>query len=201
MLNDCLHCTARSLRGEIDHTHDIRNEMACHMELFSLPLLGERERERSNSTSVPDIGLLTTGVTMDMCSGLETHATVLRVRWMTINHLIYERNSVSVACLLTCNNVTTPQQLRKMPGKGVAGCSQVKIQFVAVGWAQMHCQYFCVWIWAVSRYSCFYLFDAFGFKALTVENCHPQAYEAYGLIGFGFTEIQIWEMGWKCGRG
>lgn len=32
--------------GEIDHTHDIRNEMACHMELFSLPLLGERERER-----------------------------------------------------------------------------------------------------------------------------------------------------------
>lgn len=100
------------------------------MELFSHPAAW-RERERSHSTSVPDTGLLTTGVTMDMCSGLQTHAQALPVRWMTINHLIYERNSLSVACFLTCNNVTTPQQLRKMPGKGVEGCSWAKSRCVA----------------------------------------------------------------------
>lgn len=58
----------------------------------------------------------------------------------------------------------------------------------------MHGQCVCVWIKEVSHYSYFYLFDAFGFKALTIEKCHPQAYEAYGMIGFGLTEIQIWEM-------
>lgn len=47
--------------------------------------------------------------------------------------MIYERNSPSVACFLTCNNVTTPQQLRKMPEKGVEGCSSVKMRCVAVG--------------------------------------------------------------------
>lgn len=117
--------------GEIDHTHDIRNEMACHMELFYLLLLGERER--SHSTSVPDIGFLTTRVTMYVCLGLETRATAWRARWMMINHLIYEWNSLSVSCFLTCNNVTTPEQLRKMPGKHIEGCSLVNIQYDAVG--------------------------------------------------------------------
>lgn len=55
--------TAAPLHNEeIDHTHAIRNKMACHMELFSLPL----PRDRSYSTSMTDIGLLTGGVTMDM---------------------------------------------------------------------------------------------------------------------------------------
>lgn len=35
----------------------------------------EGEAKISHSTSVPDIGILTSGVTMDMCSGLGTHAT------------------------------------------------------------------------------------------------------------------------------
>ncbi len=114
-LNDCLHCTSRSLQEEIDHTHDIRNEMACHMELFSLPLLkkGARATPQVRRVKAPwQVGLLW------ICSRFGTHATVLSERWMTINHLIYERDSLSVACFLTCNNITTPQQLRKNPRGG-----------------------------------------------------------------------------------
>lgn len=44
--------------GEIDHTHDIINEMACHMELFYLLLLREREGGGGHSTSATDIGFL-----------------------------------------------------------------------------------------------------------------------------------------------
>lgn len=67
MLNDCLHCAARSLPGEIDQTHNIRNEMACHTELFSVSRCSEGARKITHSTSAPEIGVLTTGVTMDMC--------------------------------------------------------------------------------------------------------------------------------------
>lgn len=55
---------------------------------------------------------------MNIYSGLATHAVVLLVRWMTINQLIYKLNGHSVACFLTCKNVTIAKQLRKMPGKG-----------------------------------------------------------------------------------
>lgn len=41
MLNDCLRRAARSLPGEIDQTHNIRNEMACHTELFSVSRCSE----------------------------------------------------------------------------------------------------------------------------------------------------------------
>ena len=78
-----------------------------------------RDRASERSTSVPDTGFLTTRVTMDMCFCLETHGAALCARWMMINHLIYEQNGLSVACFLTCNDVTAPQQLRKMPGTGL----------------------------------------------------------------------------------
>lgn len=55
---------------------------------------------------------------MDIYSGFATHAAVLLVRRMTINQLIYKLNGHSVACFLTCKNVTIAKQLRKMPGKG-----------------------------------------------------------------------------------
>lgn len=59
---------------------------------------------------------------MDIYSGLATHAAVLLVRWMTINHLIYELNGHSVACFLTCNNEITAKQLRKMQESGREAC-------------------------------------------------------------------------------
>lgn len=128
---------------------------------------------------------------MDMCSRLGTHATVVRARWITINHLIYERNSLSVACFLTCNNVTTPQQLRKMPGKGVEGCSRR----VAIGWDVARSSALSV---LPARGSEMYLITAIliylmHFKASAGGNV--RRVKACGMIGFGFTEIQIWQVG------
>lgn len=55
---------------------------------------------------------------MDIYSGFATHAAILLVRRMTINQLIYKLTGHSVACFLTCKNVTIAKQLRKMPRKG-----------------------------------------------------------------------------------
>lgn len=111
MLNDRLGCSAPSSQGEIDQINAIRNEISRHIELFSPPA-ARSETERHGVRHLCQIQ--PTGVTMDIYSGLATHAAVLLARWMAINHLIYELNGHSVACFLTCNNVTTAKQLRKM---------------------------------------------------------------------------------------
>lgn len=118
MLNDRLYRSAPPSQQEIDQTNAIRNEISRHIELFSPPLLGGKRTD----TAFYACARYSQRVTMDIYSGFATHAAVLLVRWVTISHLIYELNGHSMACFLTCNNVTTAKQLRKMRENGREAC-------------------------------------------------------------------------------
>lgn len=62
-----------------------------------------------------------------MCAPIGWRYTVqlLAVRWMTISHLIYELDGLGLVCALTCNNVSTLQQLRKMSRRRLEGSTAV----------------------------------------------------------------------------
>lgn len=173
----------RSSQGEIDQTNAIRNEISRHIELFSPLLLGGKRKDTVFDADTAN------GVSMDIYSGLATHAAILLVRWMTINHLIYELSGHSVACFLTCNNVATAKQLRKMRENGREACHH-RLHYFRL---YLRCAVrVSVHGWIDSCY--FYVFDGAGWGAKKRHALKQMEFTAFKLL-----KIQMQGIRWECG--